>query len=150
MKKKVLKLCLVGFLPILVSGCTCTSNIVAKYDDYNETFSGKTYYDSLLYRATIDVTSNSNGAKCIVNAKMYTPAIWQFDLVCSDGRSITGLLPSGKTEGTAFTNRNEKITFTVALKQSNIEKARTRYECDIRSAPMLDNSKEHIKVIMQR
>lgn len=42
-------------LPLIVSGCT--SNITAKYDNYDETFTGKTYYDSLTYRATIDVTS---------------------------------------------------------------------------------------------
>ncbi len=148
MKKKVFNLCLIGILSIFVSGCT--SNIVAKYDNYNETFSGKTYYDSLAYRATIDVISDRNQARCIGNAKMYTYPIWQFDLVCSDGRSVTGLLTSGKTEGTAFTNRNEKITFTIAKKQNTIARAESKYQSEVKNAPMLDNSKEHIKVIMQR
>lgn len=128
----------------------CSSNIVAKYDNYNEMFTGKTYYDSLTYRATIDVVSNKNGSRCIGNANMYMYPMWQFKLICSDGRMITGTLESGSAEGHAFTNRNEMLTFSVAKKQSSIEEAKSRYTTQIQNKPILDNSKEHIKVIIQQ
>lgn len=146
--KKIFYFVLFATLPLIVSGCT--SNIIAKYDNYNEIFTGKSYYDPLAYRATINVTSSKNGAKCYGNANMYTYPIWQFNLTCSDGRAITGLLTDGLSEGTAFTNRNETITFSVAKKQSTIEKTQVKYRADIKNNPMLDNSKEHIKVIMQQ
>lgn len=76
--------------------------------------------------------------------------MWTFDLICSDGRAITGKLMGGQTEGKAFTNRNETITFSVAKKQSTVEKAQTKYKTEIKNNPMLDDTKEHIKVIMQQ
>lgn len=147
MKKKILLFGTLLILPVLVSGCS--SNITAKYDDFNETFRGTSYYDSLSYRATIDITSDKNNARCIGNAKIYTYPIWQFDLKCSDGRAITGLVPSGKSEGKAFTNRNETITFTVAKKQSTIKNASQKYTRENSNKPDVDSSKENIQVIMQ-
>lgn len=135
-------------LPLIVSGCT--SNITAKYDNYDETFTGKTYYDSLTYRATIDVTSEKNNARCLGNAKMFMYPVWQFKLVCSDGRMIIGTLPSGKLEGQAFTNRNETITFSVAKKQGTIQKVKAQYNAQTQNKPTLDNKKEHIQVVMQQ
>lgn len=146
MKNKILILGLLVLLPIITSGCT--SNITAKYDDYNETFSGKSYYDSLSYRATIDVTSDKTGARCIGNAKIYTYPVWQFLLKCSDGRAITGLLTSGKSEGKAFTNRNETITFTVAKTQNTINNAAKNYAHAINNKSAVDSSKVPIKVII--
>lgn len=146
--KKIFYCLLFATLPLIVSGCT--SNITAKYDNYNETFTGKSYYDPLVGRATIKVNSDKNNAECIGNALIYAPYVWQFKLVCSDGRMITGIVNDGITEGTAFTNRNETITFSVAKKQSTINKARTKYKTEIKNNPMLDNTKEHIKVIMQQ
>ena len=66
--KKNFYFVLFATLPLIVSGCT--SNIIAKYDNYNEIFTGKSYYDPLAYRATINVTSSKNGAKCYGNANM--------------------------------------------------------------------------------
>lgn len=146
--KKIFYFMLFAILPLIVSGCT--SNIIAKYDNYNETFSGKSYYDPLYARAVIEVKSNKTGALCIGKSIIYVPPMWTFDLTCSDGRAITGKLMGGQTEGKAFTNRNETITFSVAKKQSTIEKAQTKYKTEIKNNPMLDNTKEHIKVIMQQ
>lgn len=146
--KKTIYFMLFAALPLIVSGCS--SNVVAKYDNYNETFTGKTFYDSLTYRATIDVTSDKNNARCLGNAKMYMYPIWQFKLVCSDGRMIVGTLQSGQKEGQAFTNRNETITFSVAKKQSTINGTRKIYNGAIINKPSLDNSKEHIQVILQQ
>lgn len=144
--KKLFIISLFAILPLLVSGCS--SNIVAKYNDYNETFTGKTYYNSLAYTATIDVISNKNNAHCIGNAHMHSYPMWQFQLTCSDGRAITGLLPSGILEGKAFTNRNELITFSVAKKQSTVNKILSEYQTDIKNAPKADNSKDRMQVIM--
>lgn len=146
--KKIFYCMLFAILPLIVSGCT--SNITAKYDNYNETFTGKSYYDPLYARAVIEVQSNKTGALCIGKSIIYVPPMWTFDLTCSDGRAITGKLMGGQTEGKAFTNRNETITFSVAKKQSTIVKAQTKYKTEIKNNPMLDNTKEHIKVIMQQ
>lgn len=144
-KKNFISLLII--MPLLTG---CTSNIVAKYDDFNETFTGKSYYDSLSYRATIDVTSDKNQARCIGNAKVYTYPVWQFELKCSDGRAITGLLPSGKTEGKAFTNRNETITFSVAKTQGTINNIAKNYRNAINQKDNVDNSKIPMQVIMER
>lgn len=144
--KKIFYFMLFATLPLIVSGCT--SNITAKYDNYNETFTGKTYYNSLAYRATIDATSSKTGAKCYGNANMYTYPIWQFQLTCSDGRAITGIVTSGILEGTAFTNRNETITFTVAKRAKTINLFKQKYYNEIRNKPPVDDTKQHIKVIM--
>lgn len=146
MNKKIF-ISLLVIMPLLTG---CTSNIVAKYDNFNETFTGKSYYDSLSYRATIDVTSDKNQARCIGNAKVYTYPVWQFELKCSDGRAITGLLPSGKTEGKAFTNRNETITFSVAKTQGTINNIAKNYQNTINQKDNIDNSKVPMQVIMER
>jgi hypothetical protein len=146
----VMKKFLISLLVVMPLLTGCTSNIVAKYDDFNETFTGKSYYDSLSYRATIDVISDKNQARCIGNAKVYTYPVWQFELKCSDGRAITGLLPSGKTEGKAFTNRNEKITFSVAKTQGAINNISKNYRNSVSHKSDIDSSNVPIQVIMQR
>ncbi len=140
---------LIGLLAVIPLLTGCTSNIVAKYDDFNETFRGKSYYDSLSYRATIDVTSDINKARCIGNAKVYTYPVWQFNLKCSDGRAITGLLVSGETEGRAFTNRNETITFSVAKTQGAVNNISKNYHNLVKQKSNIDNTKIPMSVIMQ-
>ncbi len=144
--KKILKIGLLVAMPLILTGCA--SNITAKYDDYNETFSGKSYYDPMTARAVIDVTSDKNGAHCIGNGSFRGMPIWQFSLSCSDGRKIIGTIHHALPEGTAITNRNEKITFTVAKKQSTIKTAHEKYVKDINQKPALDNSKVPMMVIM--
>ena len=146
MKKIFFIFSLFVLLPIL-SGCS--SNIIAKYDDYNETFRGKSYYDPVIGRATIKVESDKSKAICTGNAFLFQYPIWQFKLTCSDGRAIQGTLTSATVEGKAFTNRNELITFSVAKKQSTINNAAKRYNSEIQNKPKIDNLKEHIQVIMQ-
>lgn len=145
--KRIFLICLLAIMP-LVSGCT--SNIIAKYDDYNETFSGKSYYDSLAYRATIDVVSDKNQVRCIGNANIYSYPVWQFDLKCSDGRAITGLLISGEKEGKAFTNRNETITFSVAKTQGVTNSITKAYQDAASKKASIDNSKVPMQVIIQK
>lgn len=144
--KKIFKLGLLIILPIMLSGCT--SNIIAKYDNYNEIFTGKSYYDPMTARAVIDVTSDKNGTHCIGNGYFRGMPIWQFNLTCSDGRKVIGTILNYAPEGTAFTNRNETITFTVAKKQSTINNARVKYASTIDKKPALDNSKIPMTVIM--
>lgn len=144
--KKIFYCMLFAILPLIVSGCT--SNITAKYDNYNETFSGKSYYDPLYARAVIEVRSNKTGALCIGKSIIYVPPMWTFDLTCSDGRAITGKLMGGQTEGKAFTNRNETITFSVAKREKTINLFKQKYYNEIRNKPPVDDTKQHIKVIM--
>ncbi len=146
MKKKIFILGTLLLLMSVVSGCT--SNITAKYDDYNETFSGTSYYDPMYGRAVVEVRSDNTGALCIGKSIIFVPPMWTFNLACSDGRSITGKLFGGKTEGKAFTNRNETITFTVAKKQSTISNAAKNYHNSISDKPAVDSSKIPIQVIM--
>lgn len=145
--KKILKLGFLIIMPVMLAGCT--SNITAKYDDYNETFTGKSYYDPMTARAVIDVTSDKNGTHCIGNGNFRGIPIWQFNLTCSDGRKIIGTIQSALPEGTAFTNRNETITFTVAKRQSTIKAAQDKYTKSINNKPSLDNSKRPMTVIME-
>lgn len=145
--KKFLQLGLLIITPLILTGCS--SNITAKYDDYNETFSGKSYYDPMTARAVIDVKSDKNGTHCIGNGNFRGMPIWQFNLTCSDGRKIIGTIQNALPEGTAFTNRNEKITFTVAKKQSTIKAAQDKYLKAISNKPSLDNSKIPMTVIME-
>lgn len=140
---------LIFLLPLLMLFFTgCTSNITAKYDDYNETFSGKTHYNAFAVRATIDVVSDKNGAICFGNASMYAYPIWQFKLNCSDGRAIKGLLKSANLEGRAFTSRNEIITFSVAKTQKTINSMKQKYNLQIKDKPLLDNKKELMQVYL--
>ena len=145
--KKIFLSFVILILPLIVSGCS--SNIIAKFDDYNETFSGKSYYDPMTRRATITVKSDTSDTICSGNAKLWQYPMWQFKLTCSDGRMVQGTLKSATTEGEAFTNRNELITFSVAKKQSTIKKVRNKYDSEILSKPQLDKKKVPIQVIMQ-
>lgn len=144
--KKIFLLLAVCTLPLFL--CACTSNIVAKYDDYNETFTGKSYYDPMYGRAVIEVTSDKTGALCIGKSSKYVQPMWLFDLTCSDGRAITGKLMGGYSEGRAITSRNETITFTVAKTQNTINNAADKYKQAISRNRQLDNSKEPMQVVM--
>lgn len=146
MKKKIFIFSMLALLPLIVSGCS--SNITAKYDDFNETFTGKSYYDPMYGRAVIEVKSDKTGALCIGKSSIYVPPMWTFNLTCSDGRAIIGKLMGGKTEGKAITSRNETITFTVAKKQSTINNASKNYTNLINEKPPVDNTNIPIQVIM--
>ncbi len=144
--KKYLIILLLFIAPIMLSGCT--SNITAKFDDYNETFSGKSYYDPMTAHAVIDVSSDKSDTQCIGRGYFRGMPIWQFNLTCSDGRKVIGTIHNTALEGTAFTNRNEKITFTVAKKQSTIKSAREKYIKANSNKPSLDKSKVPMTVVM--
>ena len=146
MKKKILILCML-LLPFVVSGCT--SDITAKYDNFNETFTGKSYYDAMYGRAVIEVKSDNTGVLCIGKSSKYVQPMWTFDLICSDGRAITGKLMGGQTEGKAITSRNETITFTVAKTQSTINNASKNYLNSKKDKPLADNKKIPIQVNIQ-
>lgn len=137
--KKLFGILALAFLPLILTGCS--SNIVAKFDDYNEVFVGKSYYDPVTVRATIVANSLKNNVECHGNAHMYQYPMWQFNLKCSDGRVIDGTLQSTKLNGTAFTSRNEAISFTVSKKQSTIKSAQSTYQMQLKDKPELDKTK---------
>ena len=137
---------MLALLPLFVSGCS--SNITAKYDDFNETFSGKSYYDPMYGRAVIEAKSDKTNVLCIGKSVIFVPPMWVFNLTCSDGRAITGKLMGGQTEGKAITSRNETITFTVAKKQSTINSAYKNYTHAINEKPPVDNTNIPMQVIM--
>mgnify|MGYP006916044130 CR=1 FL=1 len=146
MKKKIFILGMLALMPFVASGCT--SNITAKYDNYNETFTGKSYYDPMYGRAVIEVKSDKTGALCIGKSSKYVQPMWTFNLTCSDGRAITGKLMGGQTEGKAITSRNETITFTVAKTQATINSASKNYSNSIKDKPFADNTNVPIQVFM--
>lgn len=145
MKKNLFIFGILMLIPFVVSGCT--SHITAKYDDFNETFSGSSFYDPVYGRAVIEVKSDKTGALCIGKSIIYVPPMWIFNLSCSDGRAITGKLMGGQTEGKAFTDRNETITFTVAKKQKTINAASNKYKNVINQKPSVDARKIPVQVI---
>ena len=146
--KKILCILSVFTIMLLVSGCT--SYIVAKYDDYNEIFTGNAYYDPSYGRASIYLKSSINGTICTGSTPYYQGIyVYNFSLLCSDGRMITGSMLHGKYEGQAFTNRNEILSFVVAKTKKNFEKNVSAYQIASQGKPALDKQKERIRVIMQ-
>ena len=146
MKKKIFKMSMLIMPVIFLTGCT--SNITAKFDDYNETFSGHSYTSG--GKAFINMKSDLTGTQCIGNARIKVPFIWQFSLTCSDGRTVKGYLFDGEKEGKAFTNRNELITFTAAKRKKTINEARQRYYASVQNKPSSDKTKENVKVIISQ
>lgn len=136
------KVCIAVLCSVILTSITsgCSSKIVAKFDEYNETFVGISNYDPTYGRAVIEVRSTNNGTICKGKANKFVPAIWNFDLLCSDGRAIKGDLYGGNIEGNAFTSRNETITFTVAKLQSTIDDANRQYKRQVKNKPELDNT----------
>ena len=142
--------CFLSILVVMFITSGCTSYITARYDDYNETFSGNAYYDPSYGRAAISLKSDVNGTICTGSTPFYQGiAVYNFSLICSDGRMITGSMLNGKYEGQAFTNRNETLSFVIAKSKKNFEKNMSAYRIAAQEKPALNAQKEKIQVIMQ-
>ena len=135
-------------LPLVLSGCT--SHIAATYDNFNETFDGYAVYDPAYGRASIELVSDKNGTICVGSTPYYQGiARYNFNIVCSDGRMITGNLYHGQNTGRAFTNRNETLSFSVHKLLKKQEIALKEYRTSASNKPNLDNKKQQIPVVMQ-
>ena len=146
--KKIFSLFVLLILSFVVSGCT--SYITAKYDDFNEVFQGYAYYDPGYGRASISLTSEENGTLCTGSTPFYQGiSVYNFNLICSDGRMITGSMNHGMYSGKAFTNRNEMLSFTITKKKDVFNDNLNKYKNNVKEKPQLDNTKEQIKVIIQ-
>lgn len=144
---KKIFLCAFMFISaISLSGCS--SMVVAKYDDFNETFVGTSTYDPSMKRALVDVTSTRNHTKCLGHATVYSPQVWEFKVVCNDGRNIIGSIMQLTQESTGFTNRNENITFSVVKTQKQVDEIHKRYLRDTQNKPDLDNTKKPLPANM--
>lgn len=146
--KKIL--CLITLLGVMIISCGCESYISAIYDDFNETFQGNAYYDPSVGRAVVTLKSDVNETICTGSTPFYHGIpVYNFNILCSDGRMITGVLPVGLTSGKAFTNRNEILTYKITKTKKSAQDDINAYKQIAVTKPILDNSKEHIQVIMQ-
>lgn len=145
MKKFIL--CISLFM-LMVTASGCTSIVVAKYDDYNETFTGVSNYDPSIRKALIELTSSRNKTKCLGHANAYYPPFWEFKVVCNDGRNIIGSIRDLSQEGTGFTNRNENVTFSVIKTQTLADEIYKRYIRNVSDKPDLDNTKKNFPANM--
>ena len=146
--KKNLLLTSIIFTMVLTSGCS--SYIAAKYDNYNETFQGKAYYDPSYGRASISLKSDVNSTICTGSTPFYQGIyVYNFNIVCSDGRMIMGSMNHGQYKGQAFTNRNETISFSINKNQKKFNEDISNFKNDVKNMPALDNKKEPIKVIIE-
>lgn len=138
MRKVLISICIIM---ATVSFSGCTSYVVGKYDDYNDTFVGTSNYDPLIKKALVEVISTKNKTKCIGQAEAAKfPAYWKFDLVCNDGRNIMGTIADYETESYGFTNRNENVTFSVVKKQSTLTEIHRNYVRQTANKPLPDNT----------
>lgn len=145
-----MKKLLLSLVAIMLITSGCTSYITAQYDDFKETFTGAAGYDPTYGRAVITLKSDQNGTLCTGNTPFYRGLyVYHFNLVCSDGRMITGTMPHGSYTGKAFTNRNEILSFSISKTKKGFRNNNIIYRQSADKNPPLDNTKEPIQVIMQ-
>ena len=146
--KKILQSIVAILLLCTTTGCT--SYIAAKYDDFNEILKGEAVYSSSYGRASINMISEKSGAICTGSTPFYQGIyVYNFNLICSDGRMIMGSMYHGQYEGRAFTNRNETLSFTITKNKNKLEENLKHYKTQIEAKPVLSNKKEPMQVIVQ-
>ena len=148
MKKTILVLFLI-IVPILVTGCK--ANVVGKYDDYNEIFTGVIDLD-LQGSGYIEVTSEPSKIKCKGYGELtYVPFLSQMtgmckgqrgivELRCSDGRNVSGEWVCKKfveIEGNARTDNNELITFYIEKSKRKAQAKKEQYIKETTNNPPL-------------
>lgn len=148
MNKKILAL-LIAAVPLFAAGCT--ANVVGKYDDYNEIFTGNIDLD-MAGGGYIEVISEPSKIKCKGYGQLtYVPLSSHFtgmckgqrgiaELTCSDGRNVSGEWVCKKfveIEGSAITDANENITFYIEKSDKKAQAKKELYIQETKDKPPL-------------
>ena len=144
MKKSLLILLLIP----LLSGCT--ANIVGKFDNYNEIFSGTTDIDVMTGEGTVYVKSTPSNITCegdrwITYIPMSSYLLGtckgqkgKIELSCNDGRTIQGDFvceSCTSVRGKGNTNLNEGITFYATMSKKKYDKKVDEYKNSMEKGP---------------
>ena len=143
MKKSLLILLLIP----LLSGCT--ANVVGKFDDYNEIFSGTIDLDMnghgiIKVKSTpSDITCKGKGWVTFIPMSSYLLGTCkgqkgEAELTCDDGRKVSGdwtCLSCTKINGEGKTNLNENITFYITPSKKGASKKLDEYKMDTSNNP---------------
>lgn len=157
--KKIILMMLIA-IPLLTA---CTANVIGKFDDYNETFSGTIDLD-LMGHGIIKVKSTPSNITCKGKGWITFIPISSYligtckgqrgeaELSCDDGRTITGdWVCEGCTRirGEAKTNLNENITFYITPRKKRLEKLTEEYKNDTAEKPNLGGKSSPGSSIME-
>lgn len=157
--KKLMILLLIT-VPLLTA---CTANVIGKFDDYNEIFSGTIDLD-LMGHGIIKVKSTPSNITCKGKGWVtFIPAssYWlgtckgqrgEAELTCDDGRTVTGdwvCEACTRVRGEGKTNLNENITFFITPSKKRLEKVTEEYKNDTAEKPNIRGKKSSNGSVME-
>ena len=148
MKKIMFTLLIIGMIPLLTG---CTANVVGKFDDYNEIFTGIIDLD-MQGHGIIKVKSTPSNITCkgkgwITFVPMSSYLIGtckgqrgEAELTCDDGRIVSGdwiCEACTRIKGEGKTNLNENITFFITSNNKKSDRKLQEYKTDTAEKPYL-------------
>ena len=158
MKKIVILLLFV--IPLLTG---CTANVIGKFDDYNEIFTGTIDLD-LQGHGIIKVKSTPSNITCkgkgwvtFIPMSSYLVGTCrgqrgEAELSCDDGRTVTGdwiCEACTRINGEGKTNLNENITFFITPSKKKLDKKTEEYRKDTAEKPNLRGPKSPTDSVME-
>ena len=151
MKKFLIITLSIIIVPLLTG---CTANVIGKFDDFNEVFSGTIDLD-MNGHGIIKVKSTPNNIVCKGKGWLtFIPAssYWlgtckgqrgEAQLSCDDGRTINGewvCEACTRIKGEGKSNLNESVTFYITPNKKKTDKKIEEYKTDSEGKPSLNNN----------
>ncbi|MBQ3642694.1 hypothetical protein II906_12335 [bacterium] len=149
MKKKIFALFLLLLIPVLTG---CTANVVGKFDEYNEIFTGTIDLD-MQGHGIIKVKSEPNNITCKGKGWItFVPISSYFTgrckgqrgeaaLNCDDGRTISAdwvCEACTRIKGDGDTNLKENVSFYIVKSRKKFEKILDQYKENVKNNPNLN------------
>ncbi len=149
MKKIMFTLLILGMIPLLTG---CTANVVGKFDNYDEIFTGTLDIDVMSGQGIMKIKSTPNNITCKGTRWItYIPLTsyllgmckgqkGEIELSCDDGRIIKGdwvCESCTRTSGEGKTNLNENITFYTTMSSKGQDKKLEEYRSSATKNPDL-------------
>jgi len=148
MKKILFMLFIICIIPLLTG---CTANVVGKFDDYNEIFTGTIDLDMqghgiIKVKSTpSNITCKGKGWVTFIPMSSYLIGTCkgqrgEAELTCDDGRKVSGdwiCEACTRVKGEAKTNLNENVTFYITPSKKRLNKMTKEYKNDTAEKPNL-------------